>query len=353
MKLGVETPSDEVYQDVRKAMARIRSPEAVAVLGKIAAKKKDARYRMLAVMVLGDVPVVETIKLLVPFLKDKDERLKLQVAKALGGKPHRDSIDGLIPVLKEADKVPGEFSLTVRRALHRLTGMNLSTAEDWKKWWKTVRGQWNTGPLDSGHGRTATSFVKPPGTFPRFFGVEIYSLKVMFVIDVSDSMTELAKYHNISRVQLVKNELIRLVTELRPETHFAIVAFNDKIMPHAKTLVPSTARNKALAIRFVRGLSPRGFTWTHEALQKAFSYRDANTIVLLSDGSPCKRGQPKVATRPIIEWVNRTNRFRQATVHCIGFPGAFAPFLRTLALSNRGTYRHAGRQDAPWEKAEK
>ncbi len=348
MKLGVETPSQQIFLGIQKVFARIRGTEALTTFNRVLAKKKDFRYRTLAVMALGDIPAVETINLLVPFLKDKDERIKLQVAKALGKKSHRDSIEGLISVLEEADKVPGEFSLTIRQALYRLTAMNLATAEDWEKWWKSVRGQWETGPIDSGRGRTAPGFVKPPGSFPRFFGVEIYSLKVLFVIDVSGSMTELAKHHNISRVQLVKNELVRLIRELRPETRFAIIAFNDEIMPHAKSLVLSTPRNKARAIRFVQRLTPNGFTWTHEALEKAFSYQNANTIVLLSDGCPCKRGHPAMPTKPILQWVSRVNRFRQVTIHSIGFPQAFVPFLRTLALDNGGTYRHAGLPQDTW-----
>ena len=347
LNLGIEVRSPAVYAAVRRALAGIRDQGALDALGESLRPGKDFRPRCLALFALGDIPLPATVGLLLPYLKDKDERVRIRVAEALGQKPYRESVVALLGVLPAADQVAGEYSLVVRRALFRLTGMNFAGAEDWSKWWKTMEATWQPDSSMVESGRTVTAGVKPPGTFPQFFGVEIYSLRVVFVIDISESMSQPAKDLEISRMDLVKEELERLVRELRPETRFSIIAFNDKVRAHSKRLVAATARNKAAAIKFVRELTPRGYTWTQEALQRAFEFTEANTVVLLSDGSPFKKGFPPIPTQPIVEWVSFVNRFRRATVHCVGFPQAFVPFLRTLAMDNGGMYRHARRMRAP------
>ena len=311
-RLAVVTPSERVYGCTRKALARLTGRKEIDAVASFLARKKSFDERALAVMVLGDLRDPSALERLVPLLKDRDPRIRVRAAEALGGKRKKESVDALVAVLAEADKVPGEFSAAIRRSLFRLTGMNLRTARDWAKWWRTFRKTWRADSPAAGSGRTAVE-VKPPGKFPRFFGVEIYSLRVVFVIDVSGSMDELVKNGNVSKIDLVKEELIRLVREMRPETRFCIIAFSDKIVPHARRLVPATPANKTKAIRFIRNLKAGGFTWTREALEKAFSYREANTIVLLSDGTPCKKGNPRIPTKPILEWVAKVNRFRKVT----------------------------------------
>jgi hypothetical protein len=343
LTLGVETPSGPVYAAVRKAFQAVRREDSFAVLAKVLATQKDFRYRAFAATILGENPAPATVGSLLPFLKDKDRRIALTVAGALGSKPHRDGVECLIGALAEADKVPGEFSLVIRRSLYRLTGMNLATASDWAKWWQTRKATWQPDVGESSASPTSPpADVRPPGTFPSFFGVEIYSLNVVFVIDISESMSEPSRGSEKPKIDMVKEELIRLIHALRPETRFCVVAFNDTIAAHAKTLVPATPAEKARAVRFTRELIPRGFTWTQEALEKAFSYADANTMVFLSDGSPYKKNHAPIPTQPILDWVAQVNRFRQVTIHCVGFRDAFAPFIRTLAWDNGGTYVNAG-----------
>ncbi len=340
LQLGVRVPSREVYRAVRAALKKISGPEAIELLGNTARKHRDWRYRILAIMALGDVSDISAAKWVIPLLKDKNLRIRMQAAQALGNKPTRESVDALVEVLPEADKKSPEFSLAVRRALFRLTGQNLVSADDWAKWWRTIRPGWRPVRF-AGGGRTTVGDIKPPGNFPTFFGIEILSLRVVFVIDISGSMNEPVEGTNVPRIDLVKNELIRLIQGLKPKAWFTIVAFSDKIRPMSPRLVPATRTNKARAVRFVKGLKAGGYTWTQEALEKAFSYADANTIVLLSDGTPCKKNFPPIPTKPIVDWVAAVNRFRQVTIHCVGFRGAYAPFLRTLALENGGMYRHA------------
>lgn len=344
LQLGAEHPSHKVYEAVRQALAAVRGADAIEAIGKTLAQQTNARMRTLALFALEDIPVATTVEHLTACLKDKNLALAMHAARALGRKPMKSAVTALVGIVPAADKASPEYSLIVRQALYQLTGQNIRVAEDWAKWWAKEQEVWEPGLADSGRGRTWRGF-KPPVALPRFFGVEVESVRVVFVIDISGSMEEPAVNLDISRMELVKQELARTIEDLRPETRFTVIAFNSKIVPMWPSLYAATPQNIAKAVKWVRGLAPRSTTWTQEALEAAFGIKEANAIVLLSDGSPCK-GAGVLPTKPILDWVERANRFRRVAVHTISFRDAFLPFLRSLARQNGGTCRNA-RPDAP------
>ena len=353
VKIGVGAPNLNLYRATRKALAGIRAKESIKTLGDMAKSTKDYRVCVLAIDALADIPSPETVKYILPLLKKKDPRIAVSAAKTLGTKPHADSVEGLLESLPKADRIPGELSLAIRQSLYKLTDKNFRSYTDWEKWWKTVKATWKPPTEREIRGRTALSKVKPPGDFPRFFGMEIYSLKVVFVIDVSGSMTFAdPQYGGQSRIQLVKEELIKVVRELRGATRFCVVAFSDRIRTQSKSLMGASRSNKAKANAWIGQLSAAGATWTQEALEKAFTFKDANTIVVLSDGAPAKGGG-LTPTKPILEWVQHANRFRKATIHTISFPGANVPFMQELATGNKGSYRDVGSGKAALPAPEK
>ena len=344
LRIGVEHPSHEVYAAVRQTLAAVRGAEAIAAIGKTLAQQKDERMRTLALFALEDIPVEAAVSHLEARLKDKDQALAIRAARALGGKPFKSAVTALVGILPAAEKMSPEYGLVARQALYQLTGQNIRVAEDWAKWWAKEREVWEPGLSDGGKGRSWRGF-RPPMPLPRFFGIEVLSVRVVFVIDISGSMEEPAAGFGMSRVQLVKQELIRTIKGLRPETRFTVISFNNKITPLWPSLYPATPPNIAKAAAWVQGLAASGTTWTQEALAAAFDIKEANAIVLLSDGSPCK-GAGLLPTQPILDWVERANRFRKVAVHAVGFREAFVPFLRSLAQQNGGTYRNA-QPDSP------
>ncbi len=344
LQIGVEHPSAKVYETVRTAMAALRGKEALDTLAKALAQQKDPRVRKLAMFALGDIPEEPTVAPLVACLKDKDPGIALEAARLLGGKRHRDAAGGLVEALAFADKASAELSVAVRLALFKLTGQSMRTPEDWTKWWSREKELWEPGRYE-GAGRTTTKFT-PPVMLPRFFGIEIFSVRVVFVIDISESMLEPARGYKSSRVELVKRELVKTLRSLSPETRFTVIAFNNKIKSMWPQMYPAVPQNVEKAVTWVEALVPEGTTWTQEALEAAFAVKEANALVLLSDGSPCK-GKGLLPVQPILDWVERANRFRKMTVHTIGFPEAFVPFLRALAGRNGGTYQHARPDQKP------
>ncbi len=338
LKLGVQTDSRTVYGAVRKAFAGIRGNEAFSVLEK-ALRNRTYEIRGLALFALSDIPTLKAAKCIIELLKARDPRIRLEAAKSLGKKPFKEVVDALINLVAAADRLGGEFSVSVRRSLYRLTGKDFKTQDDWEKWWRLARGTWMPDE-HTRSGRTALKKINLPGKAPRFFGIEIFSLRVVFVIDTSGSMENQSGTDGLSKIDLVKQELIKTIKDLPPKARFAVVTFNSEIKALTKDLIPATPRNKMKAVQAVAGLNAESLTWTQEALEKAFSFQLANTIVLLSDGSPCKGGQI-LPTQPILDWVERANRFRKVTIQTIGFPQANTTFLRSLARENGGTYRYA------------
>lgn len=338
ISIGIQTDFPQVYQCVRRALGKIRSEDSVKSLGKIAAKSKDLRSRILAIFALSDITLPSTIDHLIPLLKSKESRIAIEAVRMLETKPDKRVIQGLIESLSSADRNMGELSRALRLTLFRLTGKSFAGLSDWTKWWKIEKDQWVPPAEQKIKGRTALAKVNLPGEFPRFFGMEIVSLRVVFIIDVSGSMRQEEPDTGQSRIDLVKGELNKAIKELRAKTFFSTIAFSSVIIPWDKKLLPASARNKVKAMSFVDRFQASGATWTKEALEKAFSYKHANTFVLLSDGAPAKAGQ-EVSTKEIIEWVTHTNRFRKATIHTIGFSGANIPFMKELAEKNNGTYR--------------
>ncbi len=344
LQLGAEHPSHKVYEAARQALAAVRGANAIEAIGKTLVQQKDSRLRTLALFALEDIPVESTVVHLAACLKDKELAVAMHAARALGRKPLKRAVTALVEIVPAADKASSEYSLIVRWSLYQLTGQNIRVAQDWAKWWAKEQEVWEPGLADSGKGRTWRGF-KPPVALPRFFGVEVQSVRVVFVIDISGSMEEPAEYLNMSRMELVKQELVRTIEDLRPETRFTVIAFNSKVVTMWPSLYAATPPNMEKAVKWVHGLAPRSTTWTQEALEAAFAVKEANAIVLLSDGSPCK-GAGLLPTQPILDWVERANRFRKVAVHTVGFRMAFLPFLRSLARQNGGTYRNA-RPDAP------
>lgn len=339
--IGVEAPGMPSYNAVRAALAGVRSDRAIEALGEQAQRAKDFRLCMLALYALTDIPGEKTIEQLLPLLRHRNLDVLLTATGALAGKAHASSVSGLIDALGRTRPATGEAALAIRRALYQLTAQNLASPQDWSKWWATVKDTWTPPTGGRERGRTAMAEVKPPGDIPRFFGVEIAAVRVVFIIDVSGSMEAMDPGYNRTRIDLVKDELKNAIKGLRSDTRFTVVSFSDRIGAHTDKLMPVTPKTQAQALAYVDSLRAEGHTWTQEALEKAFTYTDANTFVFLSDGSPFKNGQ-LLPTQPILDAVMHANRFRRVIIHSISFPGANVPFMRELALQTGGTYQNVG-----------
>jgi Mg-chelatase subunit ChlD len=112
-----------------------------------------------------------------------------------------------------------------------------------------------------------------------------------------------------------------------------MIFFDDRIEPWHKGLVPIKPNLKE-AQAIVQKLAPRGQTNLFDALELAFSHKEADTIYLLSDGDPTN-GRV-IDPDDILREIRKMNRLRQIVIHTISFGSS--RFMRALAAENGGQY---------------
>jgi von Willebrand factor type A domain len=140
------------------------------------------------------------------------------------------------------------------------------------------------------------------GTPINFFGIRDISTSVVIMIDVSDSMftrTGDASGRNLVRrgksqnFQVIRDEAIKLVQSLTPQTRFGIVRWSGGAYSWKPELVPATEEHKQAAIAHVENevdyktAKPNGRpggTRHDYALEEAFSLKP-ETIYMLTDGN--------------------------------------------------------------------
>ena len=138
----------------------------------------------------------------------------------------------------------------------------------------------------------------------NFFGIRDLSTSVVIMIDVSDSMftrtgdaqypSKLVRHGKDQNFQLIRDEAIKLVQSLTPQTRFGIVRWSGGAYAWNPELVPATEENKQAGIEHIqkevdyKGAKPQrgkpGGTRHDYALAEAFSLKP-ETIYMLTDGN--------------------------------------------------------------------
>jgi len=344
---AIAFPDDETYEAAIAALARVRG-DALAALGEIirTEKEKDHRPHIVALDALARSRQDGASTSIIAALRDPNPACLTVAARALGERRDAATIEGLVSALELVEKRRDPLVAMLRASLVQATGQRYTAAVDWRNWWETVRARWDPDSLPPSAREGSTVVGRGDSAGPEFFGIPIIARRIVFVIDTSDSMKHAARVKSEEggarkepMIDLAKKELVRVVRSLPADARFTILAFSTGVQAMGETLVPASPAAKEKATKFAMGLAPKGYTWTEEALQRAFGFQDATAIYLLSDGSPCKGGAFP-PTEPILANVRRWNRFRRIPIHTLGFPGSNVDFMSVLAQQNGGEYRH-------------
>ncbi|MFM7606896.1 MAG: VWA domain-containing protein [Prosthecobacter sp.] len=218
--------------------------------------------------------------------------IRASAAEALGGIRHLKAIEVLIPQVKDQ-----AISHRVACSLYRITGGYFDKEPDkqWADWLMLNREKidFKMYPAtDFEEFLKAEALVKPVDEsmidMESFYGVKVEGDGLLFILDVSGSMTIGSRIHKL-RAQMSN---ILLVLPNRPERlRYGILTFSDDVdscFTRGISLNDDSSRKKAG--RFVEGLQADGGTSMVAALMHAATkvLPDANldTIYLLSDGSP-------------------------------------------------------------------
>lgn len=177
----------------------------------------------------------------------------------------KESVEPLIGRLEKEDgRVAGE----IHRALRHITGLDLAHLEEWQIWWEGSKENFEVPPLERARPPT-----EPGNTVTKSIYGEVISKKVIFVVDVSESMKVVLTKgpdRGLSRLQIMKRELCRAVLFALPEkAEFNIIAYGTEVIPWKRKLIESTQKNRDQACAWVDRLELSGDTNIMGALDAA------------------------------------------------------------------------------------
>jgi HEAT repeat protein len=335
--LGTKQP--EVLRACLEALAAVEAPDAVPKLVEIYGGSKDVavlheavralgraggagarpvvmaaashpewRVRLAAADVLpdlakGDETLLAPTKALV---LDPEARVRRAVAMAIGEAKLEALAPDLIDLLEKDSRLRTREA--ARQALKKIGGCDYGhDAAAWRQWWK-MRGE------------DKQTLGEPDRkiTFAQYYGVSVQSDRVLFVVDVSGSMSWPWRKEP-RRIDVARKELSRVLKELRPESLFNVILFSTKVRAWQKSEVAADARHVEAALAWVdRNVrDPEGDTYAYDALEEAFERNpEFDTICLLSDGAPSHG--PYASPEGILASVKVWNRYRGAVIHTIG-----------------------------------
>ena len=293
-------------------------------------------------------------------LRDESWHVRSRAAAALATLRSRVAIPALIERL-EVDE--GRLRTDLAAALTSLTAKPFGTnAPAWRRWWQ-AEGEGFEVPAEEVETEGSLDAEESLGV--TFFGIKTESQRVLFIFDVSGSMTfsmvprnnpnddrnkpyDMPRPGEDSRLDVAKRELIKAFGGIRDGGLFNIILYASDVWSWEDELVEMETDSRSDALRFAESLSAVGGTNIYGALARAFELAEVkdgdewneplvDTFFILSDG----RASVGVTTDSdeILTFVRERNRGAGIVIHTIGLSGAQdAYLLRSLAEQNGGAY---------------
>jgi hypothetical protein len=341
LKAALAVPTGKVFTATAVALARMTSSEAVeAMSARVRKKGGHAGVKILCIDGLAEHSDATSGEALGAALSDKRPEVLRAAVAAIKKRKETEAVPGLIDLLERLRKKPDMLLLNeVNTALADITGRYFEAIEDWRKFWEVKKGSFRPGTGDAlPAGAKKTGERDGDGSkAPTFFGTEVRSERLVFVIDTSGSMEG-------DRLAKCKEQLKGCIKGLSPRSRFTLVSFSHTMKVWSPKLMAANPKNKERAYGFVDGLKASGNTFTLTALMNGFEVEGADAMVLLSDGMPTEtdnKGET-ITDATILEKVDGENRFKKWRIDTFGFEGvaggSLSKFMRELAEANGGTF---------------
>ncbi|MEQ8765687.1 MAG: HEAT repeat domain-containing protein [Planctomycetota bacterium] len=296
-------------------------------------------------------------------LGDEDPMVRMLIAELIRDLPHGSAVPRLIEALADEESRAGtkdarlRFRVAVEDSLLKIcgTGSLEWNAGQWHRWYESSGKE----TLEAGSIRGRTSDVALKRTYPGYFGREVPSDHVVFVMDFSGSMRRRpgTDAHDKgegdrlfgSRIALARGHFKRYLEALDETHYFNVVIFAVGAQAAFDDLVPATRENRARAWAFVEQVKLGGETDLYAGLIKGLRTAGldaeirfataADTLYLLSDGVPTAGA----VTDPgdIVRTITKMNQASGLKINVVDLGArhkAFQVHLRDLALQNGGEY---------------
>lgn len=327
----------------------------------------DPRVRVAALLALRDFNDLATAPKVVARLRDESWPVRSAAIEAVRTMRPRTAVE---PLIDRLEKEPGRLRLEAHRVLVSLAGRDLGPDPGpWRDWWE---GQLRRHGLEGRVEVEPSDYViRPSKTVTRrFFEVTTTARRIVFVLDVSDSMNRTAKPlrpmegvgpdETTTRFEILRHEILLSLDGFAENDGFNVILFGTDVHAFKSGLVPATAKNRADAVSFLRSRGLCGETNLFDALALAFGVaprtlatckgyldevgggkkweelaRGPEAIFLLSDGVPNRGAVQKPDA--IVREIARANRTRRIEIHTVAVGRFQADFMRRLAVASGGT----------------
>lgn len=182
-----------------------------------------------------------------------------------------------------------------------------------------------------------------------YYGLQIYSKRVLFVTDLSQGMKEKAKGTDQARIAVAQEEYTNCLKGYPEEGYFNLVVFATEVAPWSNHLQRGTPAGKAQSADWLAKMvqswifgRDTGRTNIYDALAVCFDDPNVDTIVLLTDATTITEGTFRTK-EDVLRRLGELNRYRYIQFHTIGIgkhedTKAARSLIKELAESTRGTF---------------
>lgn len=353
------------------ACGEMKDVEALDSIAKLVASdqaEKTQLAAMDALALLGEA-AESAIPVIAAHLAAPQWQLRVTACQSLGD---IGSMKAVEPLVARMEIETGHVREEIHDALKEICRVDEGAyASDWRKWWDRVKTQ-TPGLLPERPKKPPE--IKPDPHYasnpaPTYYGILIYSNKVGFVLDTSESMDQKfepdpktvmslsRKYTGSSKLEICKEEIGQTLAKLDPRAHFSIIVFNTQVTSFKREPVGASPENVSAATSWLRSLPPAGETNYYGGLRAALAldegtaelspnFRDTpDTLTFLTDGIPTQGEITDADT--LLEWYTSLNRYARIRTHVIAFgtKGVDLVVLKNMADRNRGKFVHVAEKE--------
>ena len=347
--------SKDVAKEARKDALAVKSPRVKTVL--------------VAALRPADP---ENVPVLVKLAADPAEDVAVAAIRSLAEGKADAAVDPLVAQMEKLDAARGPIWEELRYALGDLLGGRLASGAEYRARWAALKAKGGTKAVGTPEDPKPREPTPTAGGSPRtveLFGREVLCSRVVFILDVSGSMTKVddpalelppetrgkgtsaapgappapaGAVDPRSRIERAKRELKKVLKGLPRGSKVNLIAFSTGVRLWRAGTPPALhaldAATVSDATKWVDELSADGTTATDEALDKAFEVDGARCFYLLSDGEPTKDGTTRIPTDTILALIASKNATKRIRIHTLGFPGADPEFMKAVSAATGGEY---------------
>ncbi len=351
--------SEGTYKLFEKSLKKEKDPAAVAAYleGLGVLYKKNAEWierlhkwsetgkeaiKVAATMEIMRLGREEDLQRIIGWLSDPSWSIRQASLVAL---EKMDDAEVLLPIIERMPEESGRLLHEFGETLFRMTGKNYGmNAQTWKAWHAEFGEDvdlLSAAELREAIRKRALKAQKERSRPARFFGMEIRSSRVIFIIDVSGSMNEVLKAEYVGqrgqvRMERAKEELAQAIDALKKGTRFDMISFSGGVDNWAEEPLAETEEpDRDAAKEWAKALGAGGGTNLYGSLEQAFLDPDVDTIMVLSDGEPSVGDI--IDPGSIREAVRALNTNRNVRIHTIALGGTLQ-ILEWLAQDTGGKF---------------